>query len=263
MLVGMIHQTKDRMKKTLTLFISLLFSVLSYGQSNELTDKEKLKLYPDKEKVSPFHNDWTQNNYPKRIDLFRDNPLEKGDIVFIGNSITQQGADWSEKFGIAHIRNRGIAGDVTDGVLMRLDEVVFFQPKAVFILIGINDLFSLHYEDGDKRFSYKKLVPSTKYVANNIVKIARIIQRKSPNTKIFVRTVLPTRRDFLKDDIVSLNELIRKNESRGYYTLIDLYHQFVDDNGDMMKELTKDGVHLNEDGYENWVKFEKLILESL
>ena len=58
-------------------------------------------------------------------------------IIFIGNSITEGGKNWSEKFNIPNIRNRGISGDVTDGVLERLDEIIFFKPKAVFILIGI------------------------------------------------------------------------------------------------------------------------------
>ena len=62
------------------------------------------------------------------------------EIVFIGNSITEGGKNWSEKFNIPNIRNRGIGGDVTDGVLERLGEIIFFKPKAVFILIGINDL---------------------------------------------------------------------------------------------------------------------------
>ncbi len=42
-----------------------------------------------------------------------------------------------------------------------------------------------------------------------------------------------------------------------------LYDQFVDTNGELIKELTKDGVHLNDKGYETWVNFEKSIIEGL
>jgi lysophospholipase L1-like esterase len=45
--------------------------------------------------------------------------------------------------------------------------------------------------------------------------------------------------------------------------VIDLYSHFADASGELMQELTKDGVHLNDQGYERWVQFEKAILEGL
>ena len=57
--------------------------------------------------------------------------------------------------------------------------------------------------------------------------------------------------------------MIKKNETKGIYKVIDLYSQFADAEGQLTKELTKDGVHLNDKGYEKWVNFEKVILESL
>ena len=200
--------------------------------------------------MSPYHNDWTRNYYPKRIQEFKKEPLEFGEIVFIGNSITEGGKDWSAKCGINHIRNRGIAGDVTDGVLQRLDEIIYFKPKAVFILIGINDLFSLRHNEDNRALKYDKVVPSPEYIAKNILKIAKTIQRKSPDTKIYVRTLLPSRREYIKQDILAVNEMIRKNEAKGYYQVVDLYAQFVDAQGELPSELTKDGLHLNDKGYE-------------
>jgi len=251
------------MKKSLFFLVAVVFCINTFGQSTQLTTKEKAKLYPTKEIVSRYHNDWTQKHYWDRIKVFMNEPLEFGDIVFIGNSITEKGRDWSEKFGILQVRNRGIAGDLTDGVLKRLDEIVYFKPKAVFILIGINDLFNLHHDEDGGRFKYDKIVPSPEYVGKNILKIAKVIHRKLPETKIFVRTVLPTRRDYLKDDILVVNKMIRANEAKGYYKLIDLYTQFVDADGDLIEDLTVDGVHLSEKGYEKWVAFEKPILEEL
>ena len=37
--------------------------------------------------------------------------------------------------------NRGISGDFTNGVLARLEEITHYKPKAIFLLIGVNDLF--------------------------------------------------------------------------------------------------------------------------
>ncbi|MFG6687853.1 GDSL-type esterase/lipase family protein [Mariniflexile sp. HNIBRBA6329] len=251
------------MKKIFLVLILIAFSNNTFGQSSQHSTKELGRLFPTKKVVSRYHNNWTQTYYPKRIAEFKKEPLEFGEIVFIGNSITEGGLDWSEKFSVGHIRNRGIAGDVTDGVLKRLNEITYFKPKAVLILIGINDLFSLNNEEDNPALTYDKVVPTPEYVGQNILKIAKIIHRKSPLTKIYVRTLLPTRRAYMKEDILIVNKIIKKNEFKGYYEVIDLYAEFVDSKGELIKDLTKDGVHLNDKGYETWVNFEKPIIEGL
>ncbi|MGM8363086.1 GDSL-type esterase/lipase family protein [Flavobacterium sp. ARAG 55.4] len=251
------------LKKQFFLLSLILVCKVLTAQTTSHTDEQKAKLYPHQEIISRYHNNWTQKHYPKRIALFEKEPLEMGDIVFIGNSITEGGLDWSAKFGIKHIRNRGIAGDVTDGVLQRLNEITYFKPKAVFILIGINDLFSLHHKEDNSALKYDKVVPSPEYIAKNILKIAKIIHHKSPFTKVYVRTLLPVRRAYLKEDILVVNTIIKKNEAKGYYKLIDWFAEFADANGELIKELTKDGVHLNEKGYQQWVNFEKPTIQAL
>lgn len=247
-------------------FIGLILSIISFnslGQSLNSAPYRIEHLYPQQVNVSPYHNTWAQKHYAKRIQEFINQPLEFGDIVYIGNSITEGGKDWSTRFDISHIRNRGIAGDLSDGVLRRLDEIIYFKPKAVFILIGINDLFNLHQLKDNPDLIYSKTIPSAHYVAKNILKITRLINQRSPATKIYVRTLLPTRRDFLKEDILAVNKSIFQNAKRGKYQVVDIYKQFVDSNGDLMEDYTHDGVHLNNDGYQKWVDFEKSLLLKL
>ena len=66
----------------------------------------------------------------------------KGEIVFVGSSLC-------EFFPICEllqnveprirVYNRGIAGDVTEGLLARMEESVFaLEPRKVFINIGTN-----------------------------------------------------------------------------------------------------------------------------
>jgi lysophospholipase L1-like esterase len=252
------------MQKYLFILVLIICSPVAQSQKKETVKNSLNDLYLSDSIVSRYHNNWTQVHYRKRVNIFKNEPLSFHEIVYIGNSITEKGGNWSERYGKDHIRNRGISGDVTDGVLKRLDEITHFEPRAVFILIGINDLFNMHHEE-DKRsnLKYDKIVPSTKYVGKNILKIAKTIHCKSPRTKIYLQTILPTRREFLKDDIIAVNSLIKRYEKKGCYTTIDLYSQFVDEEGMMIKDLTKDGVHLNEKGYERWVSFERFIIESL
>jgi hypothetical protein len=60
--------------------------------------------------------------YKLKVGQFRSYPNSPKDIIFLGNSITA-GAEWNELLQNEHARNRGISGDITFGVLERLDEV--------------------------------------------------------------------------------------------------------------------------------------------
>ena len=232
--------------------ILLLFLLIFAGACSSSANLSK-SLYPSDDLVIKYHSIWGDNHYKKRINIFMNEPLKKGDIVFLGNSITEQGGDWSAKFGRSDIMNRGIGGDVTDGVLARLDEVCYAKPKAVFLMIGINDIYNWYNDRG---------IPSPEYAGKNIPKIAQVIHRKSPKTKIYVQTVLPTDLEPVKDAIITVNEIIKSNEVKGRYQVIDLYSAFVGPNGLIKPELTKDGVHLTAEGYALWVEMVKSVISD-
>ncbi|MDQ3279044.1 MAG: hypothetical protein M3Q06_12005, partial [Bacteroidota bacterium] len=65
--------------------------------------------------------------YHQRVTHFKSLPKTTGDILFLGNSITD-GGEWSELFNDVKVKNRGISGDVTAGVLNRLAEVAQRKP---------------------------------------------------------------------------------------------------------------------------------------
>ena len=210
-------------------------------------------LYPNDDLVIENHDNWGDGNYKKVIKEFKSNPLNYGDIVFLGNSITWGGKDWSKRLKHPNIRNRGIGGDVTDGVLARIDEIIYFKPKAVFLLIGINDLWNNNSPNN----------PSAEYIANNIIQIAQVINAETPKTKIYVQTVLPIEKEQYKTSILKVNEIIKANEKENPYQIVDLYSIFVNENGLIRKELSTDGIHLNEKGYDAWVEFIKPIIYSI
>ena len=200
-------------------------------------------IYPTKNTNIVYHDRWTKNHYKKRIKKFKKNPINPGDVVFIGNSITEGGQDWGDKLKIANVKNRGISGDVTDGVLVRLGELIKYKPKSIFIMIGVNDIFNLYY---------RKEIPSPEYVINNLLKITTQLHEKLPNTKIYLQTLLPTARDFINQSINVVNASIKVHQSNGTYTLIDLNPHFTADNGLIKSSLTYDGTHLNIQGYQLW-----------
>ena len=240
------------MKKIISI---LAFSILSLTscsaqvKTSSSTKEETSNLYPSPTTVIPHHNDWTKGHYKERIAEFKANPLEFGDIVFIGNSITEQGGNWAERFDNAKIKNRGIAGDVTAGVLKRLKEIYYYKPEKIFIKIGINDLF------------HSDLNPE--YVANNIKLMVAMIRQESPNTKIYVQTILPTRdNNPSKERIATTNRLIKEIPSTEFIKVIDLHSAFADQNDLMIKEYTHDGLHLTEAGYQVWQNYIKDIVNE-
>ena len=63
-------------------------------------------------------------------------------IVFLGDSITDGWGDTlGDSFAGVKVANRGIGGDTTRGMLIRLkDDVLSLNPSAVVLLMGTNDL---------------------------------------------------------------------------------------------------------------------------
>jgi len=215
-------------------------------------------IYPSPNLEIKYQQDWQKTPFNNRINDFRNEPIGENKIVFLGNSIIEAGSNWNEKFGVNYIVNRGISGDFTEGVLSRLNEIFYYKPLAVYILIGINDIF-------DDHLNRKDITPL--YVASNIMKIANQIKVNSNDTKIFIQTILPV--DTLRYTEfhdrklpiykISLNEQINQinlliEEINKDHSIIDLHSLFADNRGLMNKKYTTDGVHLNNTGYSIWVK---------
>jgi lysophospholipase L1-like esterase len=176
--------------------------------------------------------------------LFESYPNSKKDVIFLGNSITA-GVDWMELLGMPRARNRGISGDITFGVLERLDEVTEGKPAKVFMLIGINDI--------------SRNIPDT-LILDNYKKIVARIRAASPRTKIFIQTLMPVNNTFTqfknhynKDEHIKVvNDGLKSLAQQEHVTLVDLHPHFMDSEGKMKKEYTRDGLHLNADGYKVW-----------
>ena len=100
-------------------------------------------------------------------------------------------------------------------------------------------------------------------MGNNIIKIARTIKQNSPSTQIYVQTLLPTNKDFLKSNIDLVNTIITQDFPNKIFSVIDLNTSFSDDKGFLKKDLTSDGTHLTENGYLLWVKIEKDLILSI
>jgi len=219
------------------------------------------KFYDKSELDIPYHKPDQKKFYFERCAKFDEAQIGFKKIVFLGDSITEDGGDWNKYFNTKNIINRGLSGDTTLGVLARLKEICFYKPISLFLLIGINDIFST---DSPNR---KNITPLS--VSNNIITIADVIYKRSPNTQVYVQTTLPINNKLhkktfgtfpvheipLPDQINQINFLLKKSIGQNHYMIIDLHDIFLDRNGLLSKKYTFDGVHLNEAGYKKWSNF--------
>ena len=178
--------------------------------------------------------------HQQKLSMFRASPVSSGAIVFVGNSITE-GGNWSELFPEKNIMNRGIGGDISEGVLKRLDEIIRHQPSKLFISIGTNDI--------------AKGVEQTA-ILQNYRTILETVKAQSPATKIYVQSVLPVGKDVIfghnNEKIVLLNTEIKKLCTQMKITYIDLYQSFIDNTGYLNPAYTNDKLHLMGKGYLVW-----------
>ncbi|MBN1820826.1 MAG: sialate O-acetylesterase [Prolixibacteraceae bacterium] len=184
-------------------------------------------------------------HYANRVALFEAEPVVTGKILFLGNSITE-GGNWKELLNDETAINRGIGGDVSFGVLDRLDDVIQRKPEKVFLLIGINDL--------------AQFIPE-KVIAENCQKIVERIKKESSETKVYIQSVLPVNPKLgrfpknydLNDKVITTNKFLKKAAKQTKCPYIDIYNVFLNDEELLNPDYTHEGLHLNQQGYKVWV----------
>ena len=182
--------------------------------------------------------------YARRATLFEQLPVGKKDIIMLGNSLTD-GAEWNELLNNRHVKNRGIVGDIVQGLYERMEPILKGQPKKIFIMSGVNDVS--HGVDGDS-------------IARATEKLIVLIKTRSPRTRIYLQSMLPFNNDVREwkylvgreQVVVDGNRALEQVARRQGVTWINLYPLFVDENGKLKAEYTNDGLHLMGEAYLIW-----------
>lgn len=168
--------------------------------------------------------------------------------VFLGDSIFEM-YDLDKYFGNLPVINSGVSGNTSEEVLARLKRGVYrFNPSKVFILIGTNDI------RGKDRIDEDTVV--------NIQKIVQEIKKNRPHAEIYVQSIYPlnttdnpkiskkTVSGRTNENIMEINELIKKMCKIEKVTYIDMYSLLVDDENQLKLEYTVEGLHISDKGYE-------------
>jgi lysophospholipase L1-like esterase len=167
---------------------------------------------------------------------------DQGAVVFLGDSITQGWHDDLDgAFPELKVANRGISGDTTRGVLIRLQEdVIALNPRAVVLLIGTNDL--------DEKATPWTAVSNTRLILD-------ALRAHNPKLPVVLCMVMPSshqknRPAFL---IKKINQLaIEATTDQAQVTMVDTWKLFANEQGDAKPDEFPDLLHPNNVGYAKW-----------
>jgi lysophospholipase L1-like esterase len=186
---------------------------------------------------------------------YASSPAIQADVVFAGDSITVGLVDdtlnhflegdlaepWASLVEGRRLKGRGIGYDTSDKLLARLDGITRLRPRKLFLMIGINDLTS---------------GKTPEQVEANVHEILRRVRQDSPQTQVFVQSVLPVNEhQFFRGG----NSLVRQTNDRlralcqeTRVTYIDLHPLFADGGGQLRGEFADDGLHPHGRAHDAW-----------
>src|SRR5215831_2861608 len=167
-------------------------------------------------------------------------------VVFMGDSITDswQNPRFGGFFPGKPYVDRGISGQTTPQMLIRFrPDVIALHPKAVVILAGTNDIAG-------------NTGPTTlDAIEDNLASMAELA--RTNGIRVVLASVLPVC-DYIKpqtprrpnEKIVALNAWIKDYAAKNGLIYLDYYSAMLDDNKMLKQDLTYDGLHPNDAGYE-------------
>ena len=163
----------------------------------------------------------------------------KADIVFFGDSLTYYG-DFASVFPDKVVCNLGLRGDTIQGMIDRIEQVKILEPKQVFLMAGINDV--AHVSADEFEVLYNRLMNA--------------ISQALPETTIIVQNMLPVNeQEFCiscdNAQICACNSRIEKIVAGRFLVFLDVY-SIYEENGQLPIPMTKDGIHLRPEAYDNW-----------
>ncbi|MDA9101479.1 GDSL-type esterase/lipase family protein [bacterium] len=220
------------------IIIVLLSILLFLFVKDDYYNRTQAKLFKSK-------NSSSNNIINNSFDFLYSNNQFNYEIVMIGDSITE-GVDWNELLGL-NISNQGVGGDTTAMIIERLEFVVQENPSHVFIMAGINDIYSEINNDE---------------IINNMNQIIHFLKKNY--ITIHIQSVLKV--SYPQEKVLKKNIIIDQLNNQLYKLCVNEKIEFLDlnkilsDNNGLRKNFTNDGVHLNSNGYFVW---SNLIFKSL
>ena len=217
----------------LLLILSIFFS-FSYGVTVGVYKIFPYKLiFSVKELV---RENISERNKEYRIEIF-EKFSPQVDMVFVGDSLTEYG-EWNDFFPLKKSSNRGVAGDTSKDIMLRMDSIYSTKAKKAFLMVGINDIYA--------NILIKKILKNYEKIITSL---------KDKNFEVIVQSTIQCQVEICGEEtIIKVNHLnkelkaLSKNMEVSFLNLDELSAE-----SGLNKDFTYDGIHLNAFGYQYWV----------
>lgn len=185
---------------------------------------------------------WDKKLKQKIIQISKNSWKDEREInIFTGDSHIELGNWYELFFGQYAVRNCGLSCAVIDDVARILLSIPDKKAKRLVLQCGINDIL--------KRRSTADIINSYESLINKAIE-------KNVYEKIFVMELMPINDSWpcenvnaINSQVAELNRELLKLCDKNNTNFIDLSNEFTTVNGDLNKNLSNDGLHLNEVGY--------------
>jgi lysophospholipase L1-like esterase len=132
--------------------------------------------------------------------------------------------------------NQSISGETTSHLVQRLNYFARVRPDVVYIMAGVNDL---------------KNGVDPDVIVSNMELIVQRLRVQHPQARIVVLSILPTRLPLISGRLVQqVNQQVASAVRRRGVEYMDLQSVFMDNQGLLRVDLTTDGIHLSQQGYD-------------
>ncbi len=205
-------------------------------------------------RLEDWLNDWPELGRYHDANAKVGNPArDEQRVVFMGDSITDGWDDpkYGGFFPGKPYIDRGISGQTTPQMLIRFRaDVIALKPKVVVILAGTNDIAG---NTGPM---------SLEAIEDNLISMAELA--RANKIRVVLSSVMPIS-DYAKtgegkpvirslqrppERIKALNDWMRRYAAASKAIYLDYYTAMVDDKGFLREELSEDGLHPNQKGYD-------------
>lgn len=206
----------------------------------------------------------TPFNMPRHLEKVRAVREHQYDLLMIGDSITHnlEGPTfktvWDQFYGSRNAVNLGYGGGRTENTLWLLQngELTNQSPKVAVVLIGTNNSDDANYP----------VVHSPEQIAEGVAAIVKLLQDKTPNTKILLLRIFPRSNVYMKGQVErgsmkkraetnrKASELVAKLADGKRVFFLDVNHVFLRLDGSIDPALMPDLLHPSPKGALLWAK---------
>jgi lysophospholipase L1-like esterase len=171
--------------------------------------------------------------------------------LFLGDSIIE-GFDLEKNFPDRKFTNHGIPGFSSEELLDAIHAGWFKnQPDVVFLCIGTNDL-ARDYDEAETLDNIRQLV-------------GKIRDFSPEGVEIYLTSLFPTRHNPPRKNLVinRLNLEIHRLALEENIHYLHFNPFFKDENGQLKRDYTNDGLHLNDEAYSIWKELIDELLQEV